>query len=225
MLTAGKNDAVLATVALERLCTYYWHPVYSFIRRSGIAPHEAEDLTQSFFAYLLEKETIKRVDKKKGRFRSFLLAAISNFLANERDKARTLKRGGQREIISFDQVTGEGVFLKEPVDLLTPEMLFDRRWAAVLVDKVLGRLEREYVLAGKTNLFETLRPALTTEIEDGLRKEWAEKLGMTVGSIKVALHRMRRRFGELLRKEVAHTVATSDEIDQELRHLLAAIGR
>ena len=224
VLAAGQDNFDRAAVALERLCRKYWYPVYAFIRRRGSDGYEAEDLTQAFFAHLLEKETLKKVNRQKGKFRSFLLASATNFLTNEWDKRQTLKRGGQNQIISLDEMAAEELYRHEPAGSLTPEKLFERRWAFTLVDQVLARLKEEYIAADKVLLFTKLEPGLTGEINPGLYAEWAVALDMSEGAVRVAVHRFRRRFGELLRSEIAHTVATPAEVDEELRHLFAAIG-
>lgn len=225
VLGAGETDLARAAAALERLCRNYWHPIYAFIRRRGSTPQEAEDSTQAFFEFLLEKETLKQVDRQKGKFRTFLLAALTNFLANEWDKRQTLKRGGQRQIISLDDAAAEGLYLREPVESLTPENLFERRWAGALIKQVLSRLQQEYVAADKADLFARLEPALTGEVGVGDYAGWAAVLGMSEGAVKVALHRLRRRFGEILRSEIAHTVSSPEEVDDEIRHLFSAIAR
>ena len=224
VLGAGQRDLAGATAALERLCRTYWYPIYAFVRRRGSDPHEAEDLTQAFFALLLEKDTLKKVDRQKGKFRTFLLAALTNFLNNEWDKRQTLKRGGQRQIISLDEAAAEGLYLRELTDSLTPEKLFERRWASTVVEQVLARLKQEYVEGGKAGLFAKLEPALTGETPPGAFGQWAGELSMSEGAVKVALHRLRRRFGEVLRSEIAHTVSSPEEIDDEIRHLFAAIA-
>ncbi len=224
VLAAGQTDYGRAAAALERLCRKYWYPIYAFIRRRGSDGHEAEDLTQAFFTHLLEKETLKRVNRQKGKFRSFLLAAVTNFLANEWDKKQTLKRGGQSQIVSLDEMAAEELYSHEPAGSLTPEKLFERRWAFTLVDQVLARLKEECIAADRAKLFAKLEPGLTGEINPGLYAEWAAALGMSEGAVRVAVHRFRRRFGELLRSEIAHTVATPEEVDEEIRHLFAAIG-
>jgi DNA-directed RNA polymerase specialized sigma24 family protein len=223
VLAAGQDDNPSAGPALEQLCGKYWFPIYAFIRRRGSNPHEAEDLTQGFFAFALEKGVFKKVDREKGRFRTFLLAALTNFLANEWDKCRTLKRGGAYRIINWDDVAAEDLYRQEPIDTATPEKLFERRWASVLVEQVLDRLGQEYAAAGKETLFSKLEPGLTGELAAGTVAGWAAELRMTEGAVKVAVHRLRRRFGELLRKEIAATVANDGEVDEEIRHLFAAI--
>jgi RNA polymerase sigma factor (sigma-70 family) len=224
VLEAGRTDVARAAVALERLCHNYWHPIYVFVRRRGSNHHEAEDLTQSFFAYLLEKETLKSVDRRKGKFRSFLLAALTNFLLNEWDRRQALKRGGRREIISLDEMAAEKLYGQEPVEHFSPEKLFERHWAITIIEQVLARLKNEYAAAGKAELFIKLEAGLTGEVTPGLYANWSAALNMKEGAVKVALHRLRRRFGELLRSEVAYTVADPAEVAEEIRHLLAAIS-
>jgi RNA polymerase sigma factor (sigma-70 family) len=224
VLEAGRTDVARAAAALERLCHKYWHPIYVFVRRRGSDHHEAEDLTQAFFAYLLEKETLKAVDRRKGKFRSFLLASLTNFLLNEWDRRQTLKRGGQREIISLDEMAAEKLYSQEPVEQFSPEKLFERRWAITIIEQVLARLKSEFAAAGKAELFVKLEAGLTGEVTPGLYADWSAALNMNEGAVKVALHRLRRRFGELLRSEVAYTVADPAEVAGEIRHLLAAIS-
>jgi len=224
VLDAGRTDVARSTVGLERLCRSYWHPIYIFIRRRGSNHHEAEDLAQAFFAYLLEKETLRAVDRMKGKFRSFLLASLTNFLLNEWDKRQTLKRGGRQQIISLDEVDADKLYSFEPVDHFSPEKLFERRWALTIIERVLARLREEYAATNKAELFLKLEAGLTGEVTPGLYATWAAALNMNEGAIKVALHRLRRRFGELLRSEVAYTVADPEEVTGEIRHLLATIS-
>jgi RNA polymerase sigma factor (sigma-70 family) len=224
VLEAGQTDYDRAASALEGLCSRYWYPVYAFIRRRGSDPHEAKDLTQAFFTHLLEKETLKKVDREKGKFRSFLLASATNFLTNEWDKRQTLKRGGQHQIISLDDTEAEELYRHEPVAALTPENLYERRWAFTLLNEVLARLKEEYIAANKMELFAKLEPGLVDAVNPGLYADWAVALNMSEGAVRVAVHRLRRRFGELLRSEIVHTVATPAEVDEEIRHLFAAIA-
>jgi RNA polymerase sigma factor (sigma-70 family) len=224
VLGARQGDLPAATAALERLCRLYWYPLYAFIRRRGADPHEAEDLAQAFFAFLLEKESLRKVDRARGKFRTFLLAALTNFLSNEWDKRQTLKRGGQCQIVSLDETNAEGLYLRDSVESLEPEKLFERRWAMALVDQALMRLKQEHTGGGKGALFAKLEPALTSELPSRALADCAAELGMTEGAVKVALHRLRRRFGEVLRNEIAQTVSSPEEIDEEIRHLFAAIA-
>jgi RNA polymerase sigma-70 factor (ECF subfamily) len=224
VLEVGQTDYGRAAGALEELCVRYWYPVYVFIRRRGSDAHEAKDLTQAFFTHLLEKETLKKVDRQKGKFRSFLLAAATNFLTNEWDKRQSLKRGGQHQIISLDDTEAEELYRQEPVAALTPENLYERRWAFTLLNEVLARLKEEYIAANKEELFAKLETGLVDEVNPGLYADWAVTLNMSEGAVRVAVHRLRRRFGELLRSEIARTVATPAEVDEEIRHLFAAIA-
>jgi len=224
VLAAGATDLGLASSALERLCRTYWYPIYAFVRRRGSDQHDAEDLTQAFFSYLLEKETLKKVDRRKGKFRTFLLAAMTNFLANEWDKRKTLKRGGQHQIFSLDETVAEELYRHEAVESVTPEKLFERRWAGALIEQVLARLKQEYFAGDKARLFVKLEPALTGELGPGALARCAAELAMSEGAVKVALHRLRKRFGAVLRSEIAHTVSGPEEVDEEIRHLFAAIS-
>jgi RNA polymerase sigma factor (sigma-70 family) len=224
VLGAGQDNPAGAAVALERLCGIYWYPVYAFIRRRGSGQHDAEDLTQGFFAHLLEKDTLKKLDRQKGKFRSFILAALTNFLNNEWDKRQTLKRGGKIQMVSLDETRAEEIYLHEPVDALTPEKLFERRWARAVVERVLARLKQEYATAKKSKLFEKLEPGLTREVKQEALEEWAVALDMTEGAVKASLHRLRRHYGELLRGEIAQTVSTPEDLDEEIRHLCVAMA-
>jgi|ERR1022692_180772 RNA polymerase sigma-70 factor (ECF subfamily) len=224
VLGAGQDNLAAASVALERLCRIYWYPIYAFIRRRGSNQHDAEDLTQGFFAQLLEKETLKKADRQKGKFRTFMLAALTNFLNNEWDKQQTLKRGGKIQIISLDETKAEELYSREPIESLTPEGLFERRWALTLVQRVFAKLKQEYATANKLKLFEKLEHGLTREATQDVCAEWAAALAMSEGAVKVSLHRLRRRYGELLRGEIAHTVATPEELDEEIRHLCVFIS-
>jgi len=224
ILAAGGHDVTVSAAALEQLCRKYWYPVYAFIRRRGSEVSASEDLTQAFFAHLLEKETFKQVDRQKGRFRSFLLAALTNFLNNEWDKRQTLKRGGRCQFISLDETDAEGRYQLEPVDTGTPEKLFERRWALTLLEQVRARLKQEYVSNGKAELFSKLEPLITGDIAPGRYAELALALKMKEEAVRMALSRMRRRFGELLRNEIAQTVLTPTDVDDEIRYLLAAVA-
>lgn len=220
VLAAGRTDSPQGARALERLCQTYWYPLYAFIRRRGYDPHTAQDLTQDFFAGLFERDALNGLSRERGRFRSFLLASVTNQLRNDWDKRNAQKRGGGRRIISFDETSPEERYLAEPVDSLAPERLFDRRWALVIVERVLKRIEAEHTFGDKRALFQEVRPFLVAEADGTARAGAAAKLEMSEGAFKVALHRFRRRFGELLRSEVAHTVGSEEEVEAEIRHLL-----
>jgi RNA polymerase sigma-70 factor (ECF subfamily) len=223
VLEAGSIDPQKSAAALEILCHRYWPPIYAFVRRRGADSHEAEDLTQAFFAHLLEKESLRKADPQKGRFRTFLLTSLTNFLANEWDKRHTLKRGGQYQMMALHEVAEE-MYSCEPSGSATPEKVFDRSWALRLIESVRARLKAEYVGQKKSELYAKLETGVTGELADGWHGGVAAELGMSEGAVRVALHRLRRRFGELLREEVGRTVETNAEVDEELRHLLAALG-
>jgi RNA polymerase sigma-70 factor (ECF subfamily) len=224
ILNAGATDSPSAAHALERLCRMYWYPLYAFLRRQGTSQHDAEDLTQSFFAHLFEKDAFKSLGREKGKFRSFLLAACTNFLRDERDRAGAWKRGGMHTIISLDVARAEESYEKEPAHTTDPMKLFERRWAFTLLNAAIARLKSEYEAAGKLPLFEKLEPYLTREMDARFYSQEAAGLKLSEGAARVALHRMRRRFGALLRSEVAYTVSSDKEIEDELRQLLAAIA-
>lgn len=207
--------------ALAELCRAYWFPLYAFARRLGHPPHDAEDLTQGFFADLLARGGIAKVAPELGRFRSFLLASLKNFLADQRDRARAQKRGGGLPVLSFDAVAAEERYALEPPDAGTPDLLFDRQWALAVAERALARLREDY--AGQPALFEVLRPLLT----GGASSSYAEigtALGLQENTVKVAAHRLRKRYGQALREEIADTVLDPMEAEAELRHLLAVLG-
>lgn len=212
-----------ARAALESLCRSYWYPLYVFVRRQGRGADEAQDLTQSFFLELLSKERLQRAREERGRFRSFLLTALRNFLANERRDARAAKRGGDRIIEPLEVARGEERYSREPEDGATPERIFERHWAWTLTQTALGALEAEYQSAGKHELFVRLVPYLHGEREQGYA-ELAAELGLSEGAIKTAVHRLRGRCRECLRAEIARTVMSEAEIDDEMRDLFSALG-
>lgn len=224
VLTAGRSDTTRAHDALARLCQAYWHPLYAYVRRLGHAPSDAQDLTQEFFARLLAKNYLADADESRGRFRSFLLTALKHFLANEWDKARARKRGGGRLPVPIDFGSAETNCHFEPADTTTPEKIFERRWALTLLEQVLRRLREEYVRAGREKLFEQLKPTLTETSRAVRYAEIATRLEMTEGAVKVAVHRLRLRYREVLRAEIADTVASPAEVEDELRNLFAALA-
>jgi len=225
VLAAGQTTSPQAGRALEELCRTYWYPLYAYVRRRGYDVHEAEDLTQEFFARLLIKNYLADVDREQGKFRSFLLASLKHFLANEWDRRRTAKRGGGQPVLSLDVQTAETRYKSEPTDDLTAEKLLERRWAVALLETVLDRLQAEFAAEGKSQQFDQLKVFLTEGKGSTSYASIGAKLGTTEGAVKVAVHRMRRRYRELLREEISHTVATPAEIDEEIRHLFAAFGR
>lgn len=221
VLGARAADSKRAQAALETLCRAYWYPLYAFVRRLGHSPHDAEDLVQSFFAQCLEKNYLHAADRQKGRFRSFLLMALKRFLANESDRARSRKRGGDRTIISLD---AEQRYATEPADTLSADKLFDRRWALTLLEKVLGQLRSEQEAAGHFHTFNELQPFLTGAGRGTPYAELAARLRTSEGAIKVAVHRLRQRYRELLEREIANTVSAPEEIDEERRYLLRVLS-
>lgn len=206
--------------ALGELARVYWFPLYSYIRRRGHAAPQAEDLTQDFFARLLEKKSLAAVDRERGKFRSFLLASVKNFLANEWDKSQTEKRGGGRAVVALDALDAETRYALEPADELTAERLFERRWALAVLDQVLGRLEQEYAAREAGEIFAALKDCLAGTAAEPGYAALATRLGMSEGAVKVAAHRLRKRYRELLREEIAETVASPELVDEEIRHLL-----
>lgn len=224
VVAAGRNDTTRARDALARLCQVYWQPLYIYVRRLGHPPHDAQDLTQEFFARLLEKNYLAAADESRGRFRSFLLAAFKHFLANEWDRARAQKRGGGQVPISIDLSASETSYTFEPADTATPEKAFERRWALTLLAQVLRRLRGEYVRTGRQTLFEALKPTLTEPSQSVRYAVIAANLGISEGAVKVAVHRLRQRYREVLRSEIAETVAGPEEVEAELRNLFAALA-
>lgn len=208
--------------ALESLCQAYWYPIYAYVRRRGHEPDEAADLTQGFFAQVLDKRLLDSVDQEKGSFRAFLVASLRNYLSHERDKAQALKRGGGISNLSLDTAIAEGRYRREPVETSTPESIFERRWALTLMERAMGRLEDESKHDGGDH-FERLRPYLTGSRPSVPYQELAGELGKTEGAIKTSVYRLRQRYGHLLREEVAATLADPSRVDEELRHLLAAL--
>ncbi len=219
VIAAGGSDPPQAAEALEKLCHVYWYPIYAYLRRRGRGEQDAQDLTQGFFAHLLERRSIQGVEREKGKFRSFLLASLNYYVADERDRANAQKRGGGREVLSLDVEEAEQRYRLEPVDERSPEKLFERRWAMALLDQVLARLGQEFADAGKRELFERLQPLLVEGTGVKTYAEIGRETGMTEEAVKKAVQRMRRRYGELFREEVAHTVANPAEVEEELRHL------
>ena len=210
--------------ALAALCQDYWYPLFAHVRRSGKSLEDAEDLTQAFFARLLEKRWLREADRKRGRFRTFLLTSLNHFLANEWDKGQAQKRGGGLEHLSFEIASAETRFQLEPKTAATPETEFNRRWALALLERVLEALQEEYDAAGKGTLFERLKDTLEGGRMDVPHSKLALSLGMSEGAVRVASHRLRQRYRELLRLEIGRTVATSEEIEVELRELFSALA-
>ena len=223
VLAAARDRRPNAQAALATLCETYWSPLYAYVRRLGYKVEEAQDLTQGFFAALLEKRYLRAADRERGRFRSFLLTALKRFLSKERDRAHARKRGGKAGPISLDLEAGDSRHALEPSHDVTPEAIYERRWALTILDRVIVGLRQTYADAGKAGLFDRLKTFLTGEGGASPYEGVARELGMGEGAVKVAVHRLRRRYRELLRAEIARTVAGPEEVEDELRHLLAAL--
>jgi len=220
---AGEADSPQATAALEKLCQTYWLPLYSYIRRQGYGPHDAQDLAQGFFARLLRMKSLASVGPQKGKFRTFLLAGLNHFLSDERDHARAEKRGGGKNLISLDATSAEERYLEVPAPELTPEKLFDRRWALTVMEQALGRLRKEYGTAGNAALFEQLRGFLSREAGPGEYESSGQKLGISPGGMAVAVHRLRRRYRECVRFELSQTVTSREDLELEMKYLFEAL--
>jgi len=225
VLAAGGTPSPESAAALERLCGSYWYPLYAFVRRSGYSPEDAEDLTQEFFARLLEHNWIAHADRHRGRFRSFLLMAIKRFLAKEWDKAKALKRGGQIRFVPLEFEAAETRYCGEPAHTHTPEQLFEKQWALTLLETVLRQLREEYAAEGRGGLFEALEPCLVGKRESQPYAGLAVRLGMKEEAVKMAVSRLRERYRKRLREEIGHTVAAAEEVDEELRHLFRVLAR
>jgi DNA-directed RNA polymerase specialized sigma24 family protein len=223
VLSARDQKSPESTKALETLCRNYWYPLYAYVRRQGRGAHDAEDLTQAFFARLLERNYLADVDQAKGKFRSFLIAALKHFLANEWDRANAQKRGGGKTVISIDRDAAENTYQFEPADTLSADKIFERRWAMTLLERTLQRLAAEYEADGKKQLFEELKTTITGD-RGVAYTTMAARLGTSEGAIKVAAHRLRQRYRAVLRAEIAETVTSADELEDELRNLFAVLS-
>ena len=224
VLAAGRGSAPQASVALEELCRTYWYPLYVYVRRQTTSREDAEDLTQSFFARFLEKNYLEHLSSDKGRFRAFLLASLKHFLANEWDRANRQKRGGGVAHLSLDWQSADTRYQIDPPDNLSPDKLFDRAWAMTLLDRVISRLREENVEDGKTKLFDVLKPFLTADKSTIPYAEAAASLEMAEPAVRVAVHRLRKRYRELLREEIAHTLSDPSQADQEIAALFSAFA-
>ena len=222
VLTA-RGESAAAEAALENLCRTYWRPIYGFARRQGARPEEAKDLTQGFFALILARKDFQSVRQEKGRLRSFLLASLKHFMANERRDAAAIKRGGGRTLIPFDEIESFEPIEFDRSEMLSADLLYDRRWALTVLDRVFARLREETQGSASAPLQERLNTLLSDEPDRPSQAEIAREFGMTENAVKQAFHRLRQRYRQLLREEVAHTVATPAEIEDELRHLIAAL--
>ena len=223
-LSAGTQTSPLSADALEDLCRAYWFPLYAYVRRCGHSPSDAQDLTQAFFARLLEKKYLDVVQPGRGKFRWFLLASLRHFLANERDRARAEKRGGGKPHIPIDQLMAEDQYSREPAHELTAEKLYERTWALTLLEQARVQLRAEFAAANKSERFDLLEQFLPGEDGELTYAQVGQRLGIAEGTVKSEVHHLRRRYRELLRAEVAQTVATPAEIGEEIRHLIAALG-
>jgi RNA polymerase sigma-70 factor (ECF subfamily) len=222
VLTA-QTDSPAAVQALDRLCSTYWWPLYSFVRRQGHSPEDAQDLVQGFFARLLERRDLETVREEKGRLRSYLLASLKNFVANARQRAGTIKRGEGRPLMSLDELRARELGEVEPADTSSADRIYERRWAATLLEDVVARLESEYRDAGHSALFERLRQMLSDETDRPAQAMVATELRMTENAVAQAFHRFRQRYRAVLREAIADTVAMPSDIEDELRHLVAVL--
>jgi len=225
VLSAQDKDSPRSHEALESLCHTYWYPLYAFVRRQGRSPHDAQDLTQEFFARLLQKDGLKSAARDKGKFRTFLLVVLKRFLANEWDRQHAQKRGGFAPIMSIDQELAESRFAAEPAHQLQPDVLFDRQWAVTLIERVMARLQEEYLASGRATLFEYLRSCLARDESALPYAEIAARLNLTEAAVKKAIHRLRARYREILQAEIADTVSSPEEVDEEIRCLFSTFGR
>ena len=225
VLAARDGDPAAAAEALEKLCRAYWPPIFAFLRREGYGRADAEDLTQAFFAHLQEREFLTRLRHQRGRFRSFLLTFLKNFLADERDRAGALKRGGDRRFVALDALDADARQALEPVEHLTPDQMFEQQWARTVLQRAAHRLGEEYAAAGKAEVFAQLK-----DLQPGAHgavsyAQLGARLGLSEGGVKSAVHRLRRRHAEMLRDEIAQTVTRPEELAEEVRHLADLIGR
>ena len=213
-----------ASDAMERLCSRYWFPVYASIRRLGNDVHRAEDLTQGFFEFAIQHRLLQRAQRDRGRFRSFILTSLNNFLHDQHDRATAAKRGGRCVIVSLDNADAENILASEPLQTGAPGDSFDRRWAVTLIRRVMENLQAEFASRGRKDVYQALQPYLSGEPSPGDHERIAASLAMETGTLRVTLHRLRRRFGELLRSEVAYTVVDPAEVEEEIRYLLSVLA-
>lgn len=223
VINAGSDDSIVAATALEQLCQRYWYPLYAWVRRSGYSHDDAADITQSFFARVVEKKPFTGVEPGIARFRSFLLTALKHFMINEWQSANRLKRGGGRQIISLDE-KADDLYRTEPSHDASPDKLFEKRWALSVVETALAKLRAEFAASEKPALFDVLKPALSGEKLEKGYAEVAAEFGLSESAVKVAVHRMRKRFGEVLRAEVLETIRDPAEVDYEVRYLIQALS-
>jgi RNA polymerase sigma-70 factor (ECF subfamily) len=224
VLAATDRETPEAVAALEQLCRTYWYPLYAFVRRQGHGAQDGEDLLVGFFARFLEKHYLDDVDQAKGRFRSFLLAALKHYLANEWDKAKAVRRGGRVEFLSLESEAAESRYWEEPASELTPEKLYEQRWACALLERVMERLQHDFDASGKAPAFEALKCFLQGEGRSVSYAELAVRHGLSEGALKMRVQRLRQRYQRLLREEIAHTVARPEEVEDEIRHLFSVVS-
>ncbi len=224
VLSAQDKDSARSNEALEALCRVYWYPLYAYARRVGQSPADAEDLTQGFFARLLEKDYLRAASREKGRFRAFMLTALKRYMANEWDRQHAQKRGGFAPRVTIDLQAAESRLGFEPADPVSADVLFDRQWALALLERTMARLRQEYATSGRAELFNLLQNCLTKEDSALPYAAIAKRLNLTEAAVKMAVHRLRHRYQELLREEIAQTVSGPGEVEAEIRHLFAAFG-
>ena len=224
VLAAGTGSSPETQAALEKLCRAYWYPLYAYVRREGHNPEDAQDLAQAFFARFLEKKYFRLASRERGRFRTFLLTSLKNFLVNEWDRARAAKRGGGATHVPLDGLEAENLYSREPSHDLSADKIYERSWAMAVLDRVRARLEAEYAAEGKADRFAQLESFLPGEKSELSYAEAARLLGAAEGTVKSDVHRLKKRYRELLRSEIANTVSTAPEINDELRHLIDVIG-
>ena len=224
MLAAGRRSTPQSDRALEELCRAYWYPLYAYVRRHGHSKEDAEDLTQGFFATFLKRNYLEGLSSERGRFRAFLLAALKHYLANEYDRASRQKRGGGVAPISLDWHDADARYQIDPPDQLSPDKLYDRAWATTLLEQVITRLRTECAAEGNAAVFEQLKPFLTVDKGDISYVEAAARAGLNEGAARVAVHRLRKRYRELLRAEIAQTLSDSADLEEELRALCQAFA-
>ena len=224
VLAAGQGESAPAQRALETLCRAYWYPIYAYVRRKGYKPEEAQDLTQEFFAQLIAKDHFRLADRNKGKFRAFLMATLDYFLAREWSRAHRQKRGGQFTFISMDEHPPEERYQLEPADHETPETNFLRQWALTVLKQAMNALQKECEANGKALLLREAKNLISGELHGTAYAQISKNLDMGEGAVRVAVHRLRQRYGELLRREVAHTVTGEEEVDEELRYLFQVLG-
>jgi RNA polymerase sigma factor (sigma-70 family) len=223
LVLSAQDESPAAYEALEKLCRIYWRPIYSFAQRQGLGPEEAKDITQGFFAQLLERRSFNAVRKEKGRLRSFLLGALKYFLVDEHRRETAIKRGKGQRLIPLEGLSADERIEVEPADPVTAEMIYERRWASTLLERVLTLLKNEYGAASNAALFDSLKELLPDEPGAPSQAEIAARMGMTENAVRQAFYRFRQRYQSLLREEIAHTVATPGDIEDELRHLIAVV--